>query len=61
MPRTGFILPIRIREKTASILYGDGGTEDDLTSLDTDLLERLAAKASLALQMIIFRNKIVSG
>ncbi len=61
MPRTGFLLPVRIREKTASILYGDGGADDDLTSLDVDLLARLAAKASLALQMIIFRNKIVSG
>ncbi len=61
MPRTGLILPIRIREKTSSILYGDGGTEDDLTTLDTDMLERLASKASLALQMIIFRSKIASG
>ena len=26
MPRSGLIIPIRIREKTASILYGDGGT-----------------------------------
>lgn len=61
MPRTGLIVPIRIREKTASLLYGDGGTEDDLAKLDTEILEKLAAKASLALQMIIFRNKIVSG
>lgn len=61
MPRTGFIAPIRIRDKIASILYGDGGAEDDLRGLDTGLMDRLAAKASLALQMIIFRNKIVSG
>jgi hypothetical protein len=61
MPRTALIVPIRIRDKTASLLYGDGGTEDDLRALDVALFERLAKKASLALQMIIFRQKILSG
>ena len=60
-PKAAFLMPIRIKEKPALILYGDGGTEDDLRSLDLDAFERLAAKASLALQMIIFRGKILSS
>ncbi|HXI03980.1 MAG TPA: hypothetical protein VNI57_12465 [Candidatus Saccharimonadales bacterium] len=61
MPLTGLIVPIRIRDKVASILYGDGATDDDLGSLDATIFDRLSAKASLALQMIIFRNKIASS
>ena len=60
MPRAALLLPVRIKEKLASVLYLDGGNEDDLRSLDADLFERLAQKASLALQMIILRQKILS-
>jgi hypothetical protein len=60
MPKAAFLLPIQIKEKTASILYGDGAGEDDLRTLDVNAFERLAQKASLALQMLILRGKILS-
>jgi hypothetical protein len=61
MPRTAFVLPIRIKDKLASVLYGDGAADDDLRNLDVDAFERLGKKVSFALQMIIFRNKILSA
>lgn len=61
MPRAAFIVPIRIRDKTSSLLYGDGGSDSGLGGLDSSLFIQLAARAALAMQMIIFRNKIVSG
>ena len=60
MPKVALALPIRIRERTASLLYGDGGPDDDLNSLDMETFERLGQMASLALQMVILRNKITS-
>ncbi len=61
MPRTVLLVPIRIKERVASFLYGDGGPDDDLKAVDVDTFERLSQKASLALQMIIIRNKIASA
>lgn len=60
MPRSIILVPIRIKDRGAAFLYGDGG-EDELRSVDVDTLERLAHKASLALQMIILRNKIATA
>jgi len=60
MPKAAFLLPIQIKEKTTSILYGDGAGEDDLRALDVHAFERLSQKASLALQMLILRGKILS-
>ncbi|MBI3449771.1 MAG: hypothetical protein HY049_12750 [Acidobacteria bacterium] len=59
MPKSAFLLPIQIKDKTASVLYGDGGDEDDLRTLDVQAFERLGQKASLALQMLILRGKIL--
>jgi hypothetical protein len=61
MPNVVLAIPIRINERTASLLYGDGGPDDDLRTLNVDTFERLGNMASLALQMIIFRNKITSA
>jgi len=60
-PKTALLLPIQIKEKTASVLYGDGGNDDDLRTIDLAKFESLCKKASLALQMIILRGKILSG
>lgn len=61
VPRTVLLVPIRIKERIASYLYGDGGPDNDLKAIDVDTFERLAQKASLALQMIIIRSKISSA
>lgn len=61
MPKTAMVVPIRIKDKLASVLYGDGGSEEDLRSIDAGCFERLASKASLAMQMLIFRHKILSS
>ncbi len=61
MPKATLLVPITIKEKTASVLYGDGAGDDDLRGIDLQAFERLSKKASLALQMIILRNKILSG
>src|SRR5262245_52839198 len=61
MPRTALVVAIRIKDKLAAVLYGDGGSEDDLRGIDIGCFERLASKASLAMQMLIFRHKILSG
>lgn len=60
MPKAAFLLGIQIKDKTASVLYGDGGGEDDLRGLDIQSFERLAQKSSLALQMLILRGKILA-
>jgi len=60
LPKAAFLLPIQIKDKTASIFYGDGADDDDLRSLDIHLFGRLGQKASLALQMLILRGKILS-
>lgn len=61
MPRVALALAIRIKDRLASVLYGDCGPDDEMKSIDVDTFERLSQKASLALQMIILRNKIVSA
>jgi hypothetical protein len=61
MPKIAFLAPIRVREKLASVLYGDGGKTGDIRDLDLDAFDRLTHKASLALQMLILKNKILSG
>ena len=58
MARTVLLVPIRIKGRIASFFYGDAGPDGDLRTVDAETLERLAQKASLALQMIIIRNKI---
>jgi hypothetical protein len=60
MPKAALLLPIQIKDKVASVLYGDGAGEDDLRALDVQAFERLSQKASLALQMLILRGKILA-
>ena len=56
-PGACVVVPIRLRDRIVSFLYGDnaGDTIDD-TPLDE--LERLAQKAGVALEVIILKNKI---
>jgi len=59
MPKAASFSRSRSRTRTASVLYGDGGDEDDLRTLDVQAFEKLGQKASLALQMLILRGKIL--
>lgn len=57
LPRVAVILPILIQGKVAVLLYGDndqhGMERTDLTSL-----QRIARKASAALEILVLKNKI---
>jgi len=61
MPRVAMALAIRIKDRLASVLYGDCGPDDEMKSIDVETFERLSQKASLALQMVILRNKIFTA
>jgi hypothetical protein len=56
-PKDCFILPIVVREKTVCFLYCDN-VEDGVGGLPMADLRRLTAKAGLAFQVYIMKNKI---
>ncbi len=60
LPRECMMIPIRIRERLVSVLYGDRGAQP-LGVLDLEQLQRLAHKASMALELCILRKKIQSS
>jgi hypothetical protein len=57
VPERVLLIPIQIKGRLIALLYGDNGTgrreEPDIL-----LFRRLAQKASLALEILILRNKI---
>ncbi|MGH9797933.1 MAG: hypothetical protein ACRD5D_07215, partial [Candidatus Polarisedimenticolia bacterium] len=57
-PARVVLLPLTIMGRTAVILYADSGT-DASHAPDIQVLRRLLKKASLALEVLILRNKIM--
>ncbi|MEM9553164.1 MAG: hypothetical protein AAGC60_02820 [Acidobacteriota bacterium] len=60
LPPTSLLMPIRVRDRTVCVLYGDRG-EQDLDGVDIDAFVGLAEKASMALELCILRRKIRSA
>jgi len=57
LPLNAVLLPIPIHGKDAVLLYGDNGPRGT-TGIDLSALKRLARKASVALEVLILKNKI---
>jgi|RhiMethySRZTD1v2_1073278.scaffolds.fasta_scaffold06570_9 hypothetical protein len=57
LPTSVMILPIVVKERTVALLYldGDGGP---LPRPDIPLMRRVAAKTSLAFELVLLRNKL---
>jgi hypothetical protein len=51
------ILPIVVKERTAALLYLDGD-DGPLPRPDIPLMRRVAAKTSLAFELVLLRNKL---
>lgn len=51
------VVPIRLRDRVVSFLYLDNGTRG-VSGTSLTLLERLAAKAGVAFQVVILKNRI---
>ncbi|HYV17802.1 MAG TPA: hypothetical protein VFC25_02090 [Verrucomicrobiae bacterium] len=58
-PARALLLPLRIKDRPAVILYADNGS-DPGAGFDAAPLRRLLAKASLALEILILRTKILT-
>jgi hypothetical protein len=58
-PARALLLPLRIKDRPAVILYADNAS-DAGTGFDATPLRRLLAKASLALEILILRTKILT-
>ena len=59
-PRTVLVVPILVKGRITGYLYGDG-EDQEIRSLDIPDLLTLCGRASLALQILILRNKILSN
>ena len=59
-PRTVLIVPLLVKGRVTAYLYGDGG-DHEILALDLPAVLTLCARASLALQILILRNKILSN
>lgn len=57
-PQMVLLLPIRVKEKTAALLYLDGDSEPMLRP-DIPLMKRVAAKAGLALEILLLKKKLL--
>jgi hypothetical protein len=57
-PARIMLVPLSIMERTSVILYGDNGPETG-RGPDIQVFRRLLAKAALALEVLILRNKIM--
>ncbi len=57
MPRECLVLPIRLKGRLVAMIYADRGAAG-LGELDLDELKRLAAKATIAFELCIMRNKL---
>jgi MshEN domain len=58
-PERALLVPLLIKERPTVVLYADNAA-DLATAPDIQTLRRLLAKASLALEILILKNKIVS-
>jgi hypothetical protein len=57
-PRTVLMIPLVVKGRITGYLYGDGG-DQEILSLDVPDLLTLCGRASLALQILILRSKIL--
>jgi hypothetical protein len=57
LPANVMLLPIIVKERTVALLYLDGD-EGALPRPDIPLMRRAAAKAGLAFEMVLLRNKL---
>jgi len=57
LPTSVMILPIVVKERTAALLYLDGD-DGPLPRPDIPLMRRVAAKTSLAFELVLLRNKL---
>ncbi len=57
MPAMALVLPIRVKDRTAALLYLDDD-ERPMTRPDITLMRRVTAKAGLALEILLLRHKL---
>jgi hypothetical protein len=57
LPTSVMILPIVVKERTVALLYLDGD-DGPLPRPDIPLMRRVAAKTSLAFELLLLRNKL---
>jgi len=57
LPTSVMILPIVVKERTVALLYLDGD-DGPLPRPDIPLMRRVAAKTSLAFELVLLRNKL---
>ena len=57
LPATVLLIPIRVKERTAALLYMDGD-DQPMMRPDIALMLRVAAKAGLAFELLLLRNKL---
>ena len=58
LPATALIVPIVVQDRTAALLYLDGDS-DPLESPDIATMRRVAAKTSLAYELLLLRRKLL--
>lgn len=59
LPETALIVPIRVKDRVAALLYLDGD-EAPLPAPDIALFRRIAVKAGLAFEILLLKTKIRS-
>jgi hypothetical protein len=57
LPSNVMLLPVVVKDRTVALLYLDGD-DAPLPSPDIPLMRRVAAKAGLAFEMLLLRNKL---
>ncbi len=57
MPAMALVLPVLVKERTAALLYLDDD-ERPMTRPDIPLMRRVTAKAGLALEILLLRQKL---
>jgi hypothetical protein len=57
LPKDCLVLPIRLKGRLVSMIYVDRGSAG-LGDIDVDEMKRLAAKATIAFELCIMRNKL---
>jgi hypothetical protein len=57
IPATVLVVPIVVKDRTAALLYLDGD-DAPLAHPDITLLRRVAAKAGIAFEIVLLRNKL---
>ena len=58
-PRTALIVPLDVKGRRSAFLYADGG-DGEIQAVDLPSMLAMCARAALALQIIILRNKILA-